>query len=152
MHALCFNSPTLSLQSVSMWAFWLRPPTPLQSVSSVRILTQTPNPPQTRWCNTWTLPYVEENYNPLRTNSTTLSQSHISTPSFSSVKQRLLACREKSKHVCLFILHCCFSPQKTFDEKRISPLCGIFFLILDCCAGYCARVGRDQFFGTRPRN
>ena len=35
--AQCFNSPTSSLQSVS-------------------ILAQTPNP-QTRWCNTWTLPH-----------------------------------------------------------------------------------------------
>ena len=32
---LCFNSPTPSLQSVSMSAFWLRPPTPAQKCADI---------------------------------------------------------------------------------------------------------------------
>ena len=55
--SLSFDSPTPSLQSVSMSAFWLYPPHPIQSFSSVWILAQTCTPPaQTRWRNTWTLP------------------------------------------------------------------------------------------------
>ena len=33
--ALCFNSPTPSLQSVSMSAFWLSPPTPAQKCADI---------------------------------------------------------------------------------------------------------------------
>ena len=44
--ALCFNSPTPSLQSVSMSVFWLRPHHPLQSISSVSILSQNPHTPK----------------------------------------------------------------------------------------------------------
>ena len=54
--ALCFNSPTLSLPSVSMSAFWLRPPHPPPKRQQYQHFGSDPPPPQTCWCNTWTLP------------------------------------------------------------------------------------------------
>ena len=58
--ALCFNSPTLSLPSVSMSAFW--PPHLPPKRQQYQHCGSDPPPPQTCWRNTWTLPKASEKH------------------------------------------------------------------------------------------